>query len=206
MDAAAARETLGLSGVVTERKLRQRYRRLVLRYHPDKPRGDRERFQRINDAYRVLERHLHAGGPTDALGICRQCRRRPAWRRGLDRNAYCRDCLVYAGGTSPAPRPARGRGALHHLDPGQCGRVRLPADVSRHPTSGVGDHRSRRGGSRIGRAGHHRDRHRRGRIAPVVRGDVSQWFSQLRTDLRASGRRTRTLGVPRRSRLYSRVK
>jgi hypothetical protein len=105
MDAAAARETLGLSGVVTERKLRQRYRRLVLRYHPDKPRGDRERFQRINDAYRVLERHLHAGGPTDALGICRQCRRRPAWRRGLDRNAYCRDCLVYAGGRRLLPGP-----------------------------------------------------------------------------------------------------
>jgi len=49
--------TLGLDTTASAEEVRQAYRRLAVKYHPDKNPGDRqaeERFKRVNEAYQVL--------------------------------------------------------------------------------------------------------------------------------------------------------
>lgn len=53
-------ETLGLSRNATLEEIKSSYRRLALKYHPDKNPGDRvseEQFKRISEAYQVLSDH-----------------------------------------------------------------------------------------------------------------------------------------------------
>lgn len=74
-------EILGVQREATDQELKQAYRRLALKYHPDKNPGDNEaeeRFKEINDAYQVLsqpeiraryDRYGHAGvGASAAAG------------------------------------------------------------------------------------------------------------------------------------------
>ena len=57
-----AREVLGVAGPLTREILRDRYRRLMKRFHPDlNPRG-LEKSKEINTAYAVLSAELAAGG------------------------------------------------------------------------------------------------------------------------------------------------
>ena len=77
-------EILGVNREATDQELKQAYRRLALKYHPDKNPGDteaEERFKELNDAYQVLsqpemraryDRFGHAGvgaGATAGAGF-----------------------------------------------------------------------------------------------------------------------------------------
>ncbi|WP_457605686.1 J domain-containing protein [Nitratifractor sp.] len=53
-----ALEILGLPGLVTREDVKKRYRRLVRRWHPDRPEGDREEMERIHRAYEMLRDYM----------------------------------------------------------------------------------------------------------------------------------------------------
>ena len=47
-------EVLGLSVGASQQDIRTAYKRLALRYHPDKPEGDDDSFKKIHQAYQIL--------------------------------------------------------------------------------------------------------------------------------------------------------
>ena len=50
-------EVLGVSKNATEQEIKSAYRKLALKYHPDKHKGDKDsetKFKEINQAYEVL--------------------------------------------------------------------------------------------------------------------------------------------------------
>lgn len=97
----------GLSAVLDRRRLRARYRRLAFLYHPDRNGGSPESFatfKRVRRAYVLLDAALRAEGESADV-CCARCHTRRAFSRGLDRNPYCRDCLVYADGRRLLPSP-----------------------------------------------------------------------------------------------------
>lgn len=104
------REALAVMGplAATDRALlKTRYRRLAFLHHPDRNGNSPASyalFTRINRAYHLLDRLLADGEVVDSQP-CRRCGQRPARLIGLDRNPYCRDCLVYAGGRRLLPAP-----------------------------------------------------------------------------------------------------
>lgn len=53
-----ARRTLGLPPLVTFREIRQKYRSLAKKAHPDRG-GDEEQMRRIAEAYAVLESYIN---------------------------------------------------------------------------------------------------------------------------------------------------
>ncbi len=57
-----AKKTLGLTGEITEKTLRETYHQLARKYHPDK-KGDEDatKFELIHDAYSTLESFLEKG-------------------------------------------------------------------------------------------------------------------------------------------------
>lgn len=56
----AALNEFGLPEQVTLKKLRERHRELVRRYHPDRgASSDNDRIRRINAAYRVLNEYMN---------------------------------------------------------------------------------------------------------------------------------------------------
>jgi hypothetical protein len=59
----AARKTLGLTGEITEKTLRDAYHQLAQKYHPDKTSGEdsTEEFQLIHDAYSTLKDFVENG-------------------------------------------------------------------------------------------------------------------------------------------------
>src|SRR5687768_8077648 len=46
--------TLGVSKASTPEEIKKAYRRLAHEHHPDKGKGDPEKFKQINEAYQVL--------------------------------------------------------------------------------------------------------------------------------------------------------
>jgi curved DNA-binding protein CbpA len=53
-----ALETLGLPTLVTRREIKERYRQLARRYHPDRNEGDAKRMMEINRAYETLMEYV----------------------------------------------------------------------------------------------------------------------------------------------------
>lgn len=53
-----ALETLGLPTLVTRREIKERYRQLARRYHPDRDAGDAVRMEEINRAYETLMEYV----------------------------------------------------------------------------------------------------------------------------------------------------
>lgn len=47
-------EDLGVDPTASAEEIKKAYRKLSLKYHPDKPNGDQEKFKKINEAYQVL--------------------------------------------------------------------------------------------------------------------------------------------------------
>lgn len=47
-------EDLGVEPTASAEEIKKAYRKLSLKYHPDKPNGDQEKFKKINEAYQVL--------------------------------------------------------------------------------------------------------------------------------------------------------
>lgn len=45
---------LGIDKTASAEEIKKAYRKLSLKYHPDKPNGDQEKFKKINEAYQVL--------------------------------------------------------------------------------------------------------------------------------------------------------
>jgi len=98
---------MGPSCVADRARLRARYRRLAFLHHPDRNPDDAasfSRFKEIGRAYRLLEELLRRQDVCDGQ-MCARCNQRLGLRRGLDRNVYCRDCLVYDGGRRLLPAP-----------------------------------------------------------------------------------------------------
>ncbi|MBX4188089.1 MAG: DnaJ domain-containing protein, partial [Candidatus Doudnabacteria bacterium] len=46
--------TLGVPKTATPEEIKKAYRRLAHEHHPDKGKGDSEKFKQINEAYQVL--------------------------------------------------------------------------------------------------------------------------------------------------------
>lgn len=90
-------EILGLRPDASRRRVRAAYRRLALRYHPDRNPDDPaslHRFIDISRAYTELENlfALHRG--RGRLGRCHRCGRVDELLEALDGTRCCADCLV----------------------------------------------------------------------------------------------------------------
>uniref|UniRef100_A0A0A9YJ90 Chaperone protein DnaJ n=1 Tax=Lygus hesperus TaxID=30085 RepID=A0A0A9YJ90_LYGHE len=54
-------ETLGVSPKATHAEIKSAYYKLSMRFHPDRQDGNREQFEKINNAYKVLGDHANRG-------------------------------------------------------------------------------------------------------------------------------------------------
>ena len=53
-----ALEVLGLPSLVTRHEIKERYRQLARRYHPDRDKGDADKMEEINRAYEALMEYV----------------------------------------------------------------------------------------------------------------------------------------------------
>nr|BAN40432.1 hypothetical protein, conserved [Entamoeba invadens]BAN40910.1 hypothetical protein, conserved [Entamoeba invadens]BAN41423.1 hypothetical protein, conserved [Entamoeba invadens]BAN41436.1 hypothetical protein, conserved [Entamoeba invadens]BAN41481.1 hypothetical protein, conserved [Entamoeba invadens] len=64
-------EILGVTKTATASELKKAYRSLSLKYHPDKPSGDKKKYEEINKAYEVLsddkQRRIYDQGGEEAI-------------------------------------------------------------------------------------------------------------------------------------------
>ena len=105
---------LGLSPGASRRQIKRAYRRLALRYHPDRNRDavsaaqeafNSMLFRKVSTAYAILERHFAAAQARQSMGLCDRCGDFEPLRTGLDGNAYCRTCLLTMDGKRALPPP-----------------------------------------------------------------------------------------------------
>lgn len=105
---------LGLSPGASRRQIKRAYRRLALRYHPDRNRDAASAaqeafnsmlFRKVSTAYAILERHFAAAQARQSMGLCDRCGDFEPLRTGLDGNAYCRTCLLTMDGKRALPPP-----------------------------------------------------------------------------------------------------
>lgn len=57
-------EILGINRSATEKEIRKAYKKLALKYHPDKTNRSQEKFIEINQAYKILIALREAGAHT----------------------------------------------------------------------------------------------------------------------------------------------
>ncbi len=105
---ARAFSVLGLEPDAGVERVRGAYRRLAFELHPDRNRStpqDEAAFRRITCAYRLILSGDRLRGTDCVAGECAKCGREAALHLGLDRNAYCRDCLLTIDGRRGLPAP-----------------------------------------------------------------------------------------------------
>jgi len=91
-------QLMGLGPAAGREDVRRAYRRLALRYHPDRHGGDetsRRRFIEVVVAYRTLMAALRAVEGGRALGTCQQCGQFTEVTRAIDGRPRCRRCLLW---------------------------------------------------------------------------------------------------------------
>ncbi|MCP4248592.1 MAG: J domain-containing protein [bacterium] len=113
-DRLEALGVLGLGPGASGGQIKRAYRRLALRYHPDRHRAGRDeaeaawcraRFREIGEAFAVLKLTMAADRTGQRLEHCARCGDlEPVWG-GLDGNAYCRTCILTARGKRVLPEP-----------------------------------------------------------------------------------------------------
>jgi uncharacterized protein (DUF983 family) len=116
---------LGLGPEASQRQVKRAYRRLALRYHPDRVGGQvpaavrtegssraveagpetLHRFRQVAGAYAVLERGFGARDAAPDRGHCHRCNDIELLQTGLDGNRYCRRCMLTAQGKRALPAP-----------------------------------------------------------------------------------------------------
>lgn len=53
-----ALEILDITTRLTHSELKNRYRKLSKKYHPDMPEGDEKKFMEINEAYKLIDEYM----------------------------------------------------------------------------------------------------------------------------------------------------
>ena len=108
---AQAFEALGLKPDASQQRIHRRFRRMAFRYHPDRNRTQSaaDIFKRASEAYQFL-RTYNACNVSHCVDdefecVCRKCNRVSKLHAGLDRNLYCRDCLLSIDGHRGLPAP-----------------------------------------------------------------------------------------------------
>jgi hypothetical protein len=83
------------------------YRKLVLRYHPDKDGGNMERFKELTAAYRVLEQRfrIEQEESGEGAGECDRCGAYDLLLESPDGSRWCPACIVLAGRRPLLPAP-----------------------------------------------------------------------------------------------------
>ncbi len=105
--------TLGLEPGASNRQITQAYRRLALKYHPDRAFASiglsatarRRMFERVSNAYHQLEAHTSSLPRGAGLESCSRCHDVEPLLPGIDGNAYCHTCLTSARGKRALPPP-----------------------------------------------------------------------------------------------------
>lgn len=87
---------LGISAAADARTAHRAFRRLARSCHPDVAResGAAERFARLVDAYRTVQRFQRADAEDLPFADCPRCRRERTLLRGLDGRTACAECLL----------------------------------------------------------------------------------------------------------------
>lgn len=73
---------LGLNPGVDLETVKKTYKKLALKYHPDRPNGDNKKFQNISDAYNSIEKY-----ETDKTKM----KRVPQWNNNFPTEIYSND-------------------------------------------------------------------------------------------------------------------
>jgi hypothetical protein len=99
---------LGLVGPVSVEQIKQSYRHLAQRWHPDKNSGDelaRQQFMSISEAYRTLVRAARAIEQGRKVGVCAHCGQFGEVALGRDGSSLCVRCILRPGGGRLLPMP-----------------------------------------------------------------------------------------------------
>jgi len=99
---------LGLVGPVSVEQIKQSYRHLAQRWHPDKNSGDeqaRQQFMSISEAYRTLVRAARAIEQGRKVGVCADCGQFGEVTLGLDGSSRCARCILRPGSGRLLPMP-----------------------------------------------------------------------------------------------------
>lgn len=99
---------LGLPRAADRRRVRAAYRRLAFEHHPDRNPRDLlsfERFKQITHAFKFIEDSFVLDETDPTAGECDRCGRYAPLRRSLNRNHYCRWCLLTIAGRLGLPAP-----------------------------------------------------------------------------------------------------
>ncbi|HOW69890.1 MAG TPA: DnaJ domain-containing protein [Phycisphaerae bacterium] len=108
MSARDCMTLLGLRDPVAVEDVKHAYRRLALRMHPDKHRGDedaRRRFVLISNAYRILMRSARAVHQGRSVGECSACGEFGEVMIGLNGRPRCPRCIFRPEGGHLLPMP-----------------------------------------------------------------------------------------------------
>ena len=97
MNLATCYEVLGLSPGATADEVHSVYKRLALKYHPDRSRGDprsHSAFCQVTAAYATLKEAFAAMEGSKNMGQCQRCEQIRELYFGQDGSRGCAECLL----------------------------------------------------------------------------------------------------------------